>query len=88
MESGERAGVIVTHQLDEAVLLADRIVVMSRGPASRIKEIVSVDLPRPRTAEARYSARFGEITSHLAELLDIKGTHGRGVPTTPQGDES
>ncbi|MCV2369761.1 ABC transporter ATP-binding protein [Roseateles oligotrophus] len=40
--------VMVTHDVDEAVLLSDRIVMMSNGPAATIGEILSVDLPRPR----------------------------------------
>ena len=39
---------MVTHDVDEAVLLADRIVMMTNGPAATIGEIVEVDLPRPR----------------------------------------
>jgi nitrate/nitrite transport system ATP-binding protein len=40
--------VMVTHDVDEAVLLSDRIVMMSNGPAATIGEILKVDLPRPR----------------------------------------
>ncbi len=40
--------VMVTHDVDEAVLLSDRIVMMSNGPAAHIGEILAVDLPRPR----------------------------------------
>jgi nitrate/nitrite transport system ATP-binding protein len=50
---------MVTHDVDEAVLLADRIVMMTNGPAARIGEILAVDLPRPRdrvalAADPRY----------------------------------
>ena len=40
--------VMVTHDVDEAVLLSDRIVMMTNGPAATIGEILKVDLPRPR----------------------------------------
>ena len=39
---------MVTHDVDEAVLLSDRIVMMTNGPAATIGEILDVDLPRPR----------------------------------------
>jgi len=41
--------VMVTHDVDEAVLLADKIVMMTNGPAATIGEVLSVDLPRPRS---------------------------------------
>lgn len=40
--------VMVTHDVDEAVLLSDRIVMMTNGPAAHIGEVLSVDIPRPR----------------------------------------
>lgn len=40
--------VMITHDVDEAVLLSDRIVMMSNGPAASIGEVLDVDLPRPR----------------------------------------
>ena len=39
---------MITHDVDEAVLLSDRIVMMTNGPAARIGQIVDVNLPRPR----------------------------------------
>lgn len=52
---------MVTHDVDEAVLLSDRVVMMTNGPSARIGEILSVDLPRPRdrlalATDARYIA--------------------------------
>ena len=41
--------IMITHDVDEAVLLSDRIVMMTNGPAARIGEILDVDLPRPRS---------------------------------------
>jgi ABC-type nitrate/sulfonate/bicarbonate transport system ATPase subunit len=42
--------VMVTHDVDEAVLLSDKIVMMTNGPAATIGEVLHVDLPRPRNA--------------------------------------
>ncbi|HEX6443865.1 MAG TPA: ABC transporter ATP-binding protein [Streptosporangiales bacterium] len=65
-----RTIVFVTHDLDEAVLLADRVVMMAPNPG-RIHAVVDVDLPRPRedAVELRASAEFGRIRAHLWRLL-------------------
>ena len=44
--------VMVTHDVDEAVLLSDKIVMMTNGPAATIGEVLSVELPRPRNRVA------------------------------------
>ena len=64
----------VTHDLDEAVLLADRVVVMQHG---RLQEIVTVPLPRPRDdlAEIRGSDAFAQTRYHIWQALHA------GAPT-------
>lgn len=57
----------VTHDVDEAIYLADRIVVMDRNPG-RIKEIVKVDLPHPRV---RNSDEFLKFQADVEELLGV-----------------
>ncbi|MGB4138025.1 MAG: ABC transporter ATP-binding protein [Microbacterium sp.] len=68
-EQDRRTVVFVTHDLDEAVYLSDQIVVMSARPG-RIKEIVDVDLPRPRSDELRMSQPFQETKRRLYQLID------------------
>ncbi len=56
--------VMVTHNIDEAVLLADRIIVFSRRPGQIVADI-SVNLPRPRRIEDSYGAEFGHLAGQV-----------------------
>ncbi|MGC1395691.1 MAG: nitrate ABC transporter ATP-binding protein, partial [Coleofasciculaceae cyanobacterium] len=47
-EENQVTGIMVTHDVDEAVLLSDRIVMLTNGPGSKIGQILDVDIPRPR----------------------------------------
>jgi NitT/TauT family transport system ATP-binding protein len=69
-ESSERRKTIlfVTHSIQEAVFMADRVVVMSARPG-RVAEIKPVDLPRPRTMQVRATARAGELSLNIFEKL-------------------
>ncbi len=58
----------VTHSIPEAVFLSDRVVVMSARPG-RIAADIKIDLPRPRTIEARASEKFGHLSLDIFKLL-------------------
>jgi len=60
--------VFITHSIDEAVYMADRVIVMGARPG-RIVEEIAVKLPRPRTAAVRTSPELGHIRGHAWELL-------------------
>ncbi len=61
---------MVTHDVDEAVLLSDRIVMMTNGPAATIGEILEVDLPRPRERlQLAHTPHYHELRSTVLEFL-------------------
>jgi NitT/TauT family transport system ATP-binding protein len=69
LESEKKAMIFVTHSIDEAILLGDRIAMMSRRPG-RIREIVPVDIPRPRKIiSVRAHPRYIELRHSLWEML-------------------
>jgi NitT/TauT family transport system ATP-binding protein len=70
--SGTGASVLfVTHDIQEAVYLADEVWVLSHRPAV-VKEVVPVDLGRPRAPEAMLLPRFHELADHLWQLLKVE----------------
>jgi NitT/TauT family transport system ATP-binding protein len=67
--SEERKTVVfITHSIPEAVLLGDRVVVMSPRPG-RISEVVDVDLGRPRTLQTMGTPRFGELCDYIRSIF-------------------
>jgi NitT/TauT family transport system ATP-binding protein len=69
LENEKKTMLFVTHSIDEAILLGDRIVVMARRPG-RIKEILPVDIPRPRKIlSVRAHPRYIELRNSIWEML-------------------
>lgn len=67
-----QTSVFVTHQISEAVFLADWVAVLTRGPA-RVKEVVSIDLPRPRDASVFREPSFREYEERIWDLVVSEG---------------
>ena len=66
----------VTHDIEEAIVLATRVVIMSARPG-RIKEVVDIDIPYPRDQETKMSPRFIELKNHIwgqvyQEYLEVR----------------
>ncbi len=70
LDHREKTIVMVTHDIEEAIFLSDRVVVMNNGPAATIKEIVAVHLPRPRNKkEIVHDPEYMRIHDKLLNLL-------------------
>jgi nitrate/nitrite transport system ATP-binding protein len=71
---------MITHDVDEAILLADKIVLMSNGPRARIAEIVKNTMPRNRTrSDMHHDPQFYRIRNHLVDFLVRRSKKIQGV---------
>jgi NitT/TauT family transport system ATP-binding protein len=66
---GRKTVLFVTHQIDEAVFLSDRVLVFARRPG-RIREAVAIDLPRPRTLPIKRTPDFVRYVDHIWRLIE------------------
>ncbi len=64
----QKTVLMVTHSISESLFLADRVLVLTQRPG-KIKLDLSVDLPRPREDEMRYTAHFGKLARRLKEAI-------------------
>ena len=69
-EQTRKAVVFVTHSIEEAILLSDRVVVMGRKPG-KVVDVIDVDLARPRTEEVRREPEFAALVVRLWESLAV-----------------
>ena len=56
--------IFITHQIDEAIILADRLLILAARPG-RVQEIIDIDIPRPRTLDMKRTPRFTELADHV-----------------------
>jgi NitT/TauT family transport system ATP-binding protein len=72
--------ILITHSIQEAVLLSDRVAVMSTVPG-RILEVIDIDIPRPRGLEVTAQPRFGEIANHIRQYFSADMFIHKGAKT-------
>jgi nitrate/nitrite transport system ATP-binding protein len=80
-EGGRKQTILmVTHDIDEAIYLSDRIVVMSNGPAATVGEILDVNIPRPREKKAVLASHeYVVLKNRLIELLTETFVHAEAA---------
>ena len=74
-EEERKTALLVTHDIDEAIYLADRTVLMTAHPG-RVREIIRVDLPRPRRYEVRSETRFIALRDHVTRIVRDEAIRG------------
>ncbi len=67
-QARQKTVIMVTHSIEEALFLADRVLVLTQRPGS-IRLDLEVDLPRPRKDEMRYTAHFGKLAKSLKKAI-------------------
>ena len=77
-EEQRKTVVLVTHDIDEAIYLADKTVVMTAHPG-RIREVIEVSLPRPRRYDMRSEAPFIKLRDHVTEIVRTEAIKGTAV---------
>ena len=75
---------MVTHDVDEALFLSDRIVCMTDGPEAEVGDILLVNFPRPRERKAVMEhPDYYKLREHLIEFLEVRAHKSKQAPATP-----
>ena len=82
-----KTAVFITHDIEEAVFLADRVVVMSAHPG-RVREVIDIDLPRERGESLRAHPRFGQLTDQIWQLIRDEAWKAAGGSTEEEPAEA
>jgi len=86
----EQTVFMITHDIDEAILLADRILLMTNGPFARVVESVEITIPRPRArTEIIHQPNYYAIRNHLVQFLgkrskELAGQRSDGASQSPE----
>jgi nitrate ABC transporter ATP-binding subunit len=79
-----KTALMVTHDVDEAIFLSDRVVMMTSGPEARVGEILNVPFARPRDRHALFeSEEFYDVRGELIGFLENEGRHSPATSTKP-----
>ncbi len=82
-QKDQKTALMVTHDVDEALFLADRVVMMTNGPAATIGEILQVKFPRPRSRKALLEdPEYYRLRAELIGFLEER-SHHKPTPTPP-----
>jgi nitrate ABC transporter ATP-binding subunit len=79
----KKTALMVTHDVDEALFLSDRIVMMTNGPEAEVGDILNVTFPRPRERKAVLEhPDYYKLREHLIEFLELRA-HRKSTPAPP-----
>jgi NitT/TauT family transport system ATP-binding protein len=71
-EATHKTALFITHQIDEAIYLADRVVVMTARPG-RIRDVITVEIPRPRPLQVKRDPQFVKYVDEVWNLIEEEG---------------
>ena len=69
LSASPKTAVFITHDIAEAVFVADQVIILSNRP-SRVRKVIDINLPKPRTAELKNSDEFAAQVDEIRQLLD------------------